>query len=95
MWEFRIRLFIQKVGISSYVPRENRTNQNRANRSIQQKKLSDLIKELNQITGQRLTLKLLQLSDLRDTIIHCNSQGMRAYPWYFPEFREQGAQMSE
>lgn len=79
MWEFRIRLFVQKIGMSSYVPRERRTNRNRANRSIQQKRLSEIIKELDQVTGGRLKLKLSQLSDLRDTIVHCNSQGMRAY----------------
>lgn len=41
--------------------------------------MSDTIKEIHAKTGQRLDLQLIELAGLRDAIVHCNPQGMKAY----------------
>ena len=78
-WEFKIRLFAQKIGISTYEPIDKKSKQNRSKGSIQQKKLSKIVSEITSLTNNRLTLKLTELLGLRDAIVHCNPQAMRPY----------------
>lgn len=79
IWEFRIRLLGVKLGISPYQSSERKSKKNRANNSIEHIKLSDTIREIEKKTGSRLTLRLMDLNNLRDVIIHCNSHGIRKY----------------
>lgn len=78
-WEFKIRILGNKLGIRPNVPIEAKSKKNRANRSVEHRTLKDTIKEINKVCGNRLNLKLLELCDLRDSIVHCNPQGIRAY----------------
>lgn len=79
IWEFRVRIFGNKLGVRPNVPLEQKSSKNRANKSIQHRTLKDTIKEINKRCGQRLSLRLLELCDLRDSIVHCNPQGIRSY----------------
>ncbi|WP_413560537.1 hypothetical protein [Bdellovibrio sp. HCB209] len=80
-WEFELRIFGYKLGISSNVPILEKSKKNRALRSIQHIKLSDLIKKIDKECAPQLkaNLNLLRLSNFRDAIVHCNPQGMKAY----------------
>ena len=79
LWEFRVRAFAQKLGINSNVPISSKSKKNKANKSVQHLKLSDIIKEIDRITSNRLTLKLQGYNELRNAIVHCNPQGMKVY----------------
>lgn len=78
-WEFRVRFLALKLGIKSNVPVDQKSKKSKANKSVQHRELSEVIKEINKKTGNRLALKLLELSDLRNAIVHCNRQAIKAY----------------
>ncbi|WP_413944778.1 hypothetical protein [Bdellovibrio sp. HCB-162] len=78
-WEFKIRLFGEMVGAKSSVPIKHKSKRNRAKKSIEHRKLSDVISDINRVSGNRLTLRLPELSALRDAIVHCNPQSMKPY----------------
>lgn len=78
-WEFKVRIFANKLGIRPNVPVEEKSKRNRANASVEHRSLKDTIKELNKSCGNHLALKLLELCDLRDSIVHCNPNAIRAY----------------
>lgn len=78
-WEFQVRLLGVKLGVLPNVPIENKSKENRSKKSVQHRTLSDTISEINRITGHRLNLKLTELSGLRDAVVHCNPQAMKAY----------------
>ncbi len=78
-WEFKVRFLGQKFGISPNTPVEKKSKENRAKKSVQHINLSDTIKEIQRRTGDRLNLRLIELSGLRDAIVHCNPQGIKAY----------------
>lgn len=78
-WEFRVRILANKIGISSNVPIELKSRKNKATKSVEHKSLSTVIKEFNVKTGQRSKLKLLELSELRNSIVHCNPHGIKTY----------------
>ncbi len=78
-WELRVRFLAIKLGIRPNVPIPDKSKQNRANKSVQHRSLKNTIEEVQRLTGGRLDLRLFELAGLRDSIVHCNPHGMRAY----------------
>lgn len=78
-WEFKIRLFGDLLGLKSNVPISQKARRNRNNNSVEHRKLSIIISEIHTLTGNRLNLKLTELSSFRDSIVHCNPQSMKSY----------------
>ncbi len=77
LWELKVKLLAEHIGIETRVPITELGKDSKKNRMFEFRELSDIIKDIDKKISPTLNLKLAHFNKLRSAIVHGNLDQLR------------------
>lgn len=90
MWELKVRVFAERIGVSNLVESKNKSKKAKNMHQIGYKDLDAVIKDINEKLNKKLLLRLSSLNELRGALVHTNLHQLRIlYNNSYKNFKEE------